>query len=142
MDIDPQYLPDVVADVMALPFPNHSAGTIYAGHLLEHIPLVRLPAALEEWRRVLRQDGELVIVGPDIDKAVEQNEPYWLLKQIIAHGEGPGAHAWTCSAGVLLAALLRCGWSAEEVDVATIRSPEYPNAEPDASWQVAFVCRP
>jgi predicted SAM-dependent methyltransferase len=132
---------DVVADCGRLPFADRSVDRLYAGHLLEHIPLAAVGTVLAEWRRVLRPGGDLMVVGPDIDRAVRQREPWWLLDSIIAHGEGPGGHAWTSSQGVLLDVLARCGWDAEPVEVAAVTMPEWPNPVPQAAWQLAVLAR-
>lgn len=54
---------DIEADVTSLPFESGSVDGILAKHLFEHIldPVV----ALREWRRVLKNDGLLVILAPD-----------------------------------------------------------------------------
>ena len=133
---------DVIADVGALPFADDSAERLYAGHLLEHIPLDHLGAVLAEWRRVLAPGGILGVVGPDIDRAVSQGEGQDLLLAIIAHGEGPGGHAWTCSARLVDYLLRLHGWTPEEVPVASLYPPEWPNPVPGAGWQLAFLVRP
>jgi SAM-dependent methyltransferase len=140
--LEQPYPVDVIADVGALPFPDGAAERLYAGHLLEHIPLPQLGAVLAEWRRVLAPGGELGIVGPDIDRAVLQGCPEWLLRAIVAHDPPPGGHAWTCSAGLLAYLLELHGWDAREVLVATITQPEWPNPAPDAAWQLAFLATP
>lgn len=142
VDCVEEYKPDVVADIGALPFGDHSAERMMASHVLEHIPLDVLGDVLTEWRRVLMPGGTLMLVGPDIDRAIAQNEPHWLLEQIIAHGDGPGGHAWTCSEGVLGHLLHASGWTWSSRDVATVRAPEWPNPQPDAAWQLAMECWP
>ncbi len=141
VDIDPQYSPDFVADVLDLPFPAASVEAIYAGHVLEHLPLPKVTEALREWRRLLQVGGTLMIVGPDIDRAIAGNEPAWLLQQIIAHGKPPAGHAWTCSTIVLSHLLTEAGWHVEEVDVRDVRFPTWPNADHSATWQLALLCQ-
>lgn len=142
VDSDPAHSPAVLADVGALPFDDDSAEALYAGHLLEHVPLAAIAPVLAEWRRVLASGGELVIVGPDIDRAVDQGEPAWLIAQIVAHGgDGPASHAWTCSETVLRHLLEQAGWTVQPVDVGTISEPEWPNYAPQARWQLALRCR-
>lgn len=126
--------------MILLPFPDASVEAIYAGHLCEHLSLALMAQAILEWRRVLAPDGVLMVVGPDIDRAVEQDEPHWLLEQIIRHGDGPGGHAWTCSETVLRQLLEFAGWLVEPVPVAEVRPPEWPNPEPNARWQLALRC--
>jgi predicted SAM-dependent methyltransferase len=141
VDVDPRHQPDVVADVADLPYPTASAARLYAGHMAEHLPLDVLGAVLAEWRRVLAPGGVLMLVGPDIDRAVEQRSPQWLLEAIVAHGDGPGAHQWTCSERVVLWLMRTHGWEAEPVDVATVTPPTWPNPCPTATWQYAIRCR-
>jgi len=47
---------------------SESADLIYACHVLEHIPYLDYPRILEEWHRVLNQNGILRISVPDFDK--------------------------------------------------------------------------
>ena len=56
-------LNDVEADVLVLPFENQSVSAILAKHLLEHI--IDPVKALIEWKRVLKNNGKLVILCPD-----------------------------------------------------------------------------
>jgi SAM-dependent methyltransferase len=140
-DLLPQDGLQLRCDVARLPFADASVAQLYAGHLLEHVPLGVLPLVLAEWRRVLAPGGELMVVQPDIDRAVRAREPWWLLESIIAHGDGPGGHAWTSSSAVLLHLLWTHGWEVDEVDVATVTEPEWPNVAPEAAWQVAVRCR-
>lgn len=142
VDIDPAYQPDVLADIGDLPFSDGAAECIFASHVLEHVPLPDLERVLAEWRRVLLPSGELVIVGPDIARAVHQGEPPNILEAIVEHGGPPHGHSWTCSEAVLRHLLALNGWESEPVDVSTIRPPQYPNAAPDARWQLALVAHP
>ena len=58
-------IPDVVADVRKLPYPDEYADFIYAGHLLEHFRWKETKELLTEWRRVLKTGGKLCITVPD-----------------------------------------------------------------------------
>ena len=59
---------DVVADISEpLPFEDRSAELIYAVHILEHFPTDQVPVLLRDWRRVLRDGGQLLIAVPDLD---------------------------------------------------------------------------
>lgn len=140
VDLDPQHTPDVVASVLALPFADNSCETLYAGHLCEHIDLRLLPTALHEWRRVLKPGGVLMLVGPDIDRAIQQRTGDGLYDAIIKHGDGLGGHAWTCSETVLAYLLEKEGWTVESLLVRDICSPEWPNIAPQAAWQYALRC--
>jgi len=56
VDIDPALEPDIVASVDSLPLPDSSVDTVLCAEVLEHIPFGRVPAALEELRRVAKND--------------------------------------------------------------------------------------
>jgi predicted SAM-dependent methyltransferase len=64
---------DVVADIaQPLPFEDGSVDLIYASHVLEHFPQDDISRILEQWRKVLRDGGELLIGVPDMDVIAEQ----------------------------------------------------------------------
>lgn len=63
---DPNIKADLVCDAAKLDtIPSDSVDFIYAGHLVEHYYPDTLPAALIEWRRVLKPGGQLAIITPD-----------------------------------------------------------------------------
>ncbi len=72
---------DVVADISEeLPFESGSADLIYAAHLLEHFPTDAVPGMLAEWRRVLKDGGQLLVAVPDIEaisKIIAERRPGW-----------------------------------------------------------------
>jgi ubiquinone/menaquinone biosynthesis C-methylase UbiE len=45
---------------------------IYAKYLIEHIHILNLKEYFFEWRRVLKKDGELVLIFPDFDKIISE----------------------------------------------------------------------
>jgi len=61
-----QSQPDIIADALNIPLPDESQDVIIATHILEHMldPL----RALQEWKRLLRLDGLLLLSVPDNDK--------------------------------------------------------------------------
>jgi glycosyltransferase involved in cell wall biosynthesis len=63
---DANVTPDVISDARNLPFLDDVFDFIYAGHLVEHLYYDRLPEYLIEWRRVLRPNGRLTVVVPDV----------------------------------------------------------------------------
>jgi predicted SAM-dependent methyltransferase len=69
--------PDVVANVLALPYENESADIIYAGHLIEHLEVEELYGALKHWRDILKPGGVLYLTFPDFEKAFEMWENGW-----------------------------------------------------------------
>jgi SAM-dependent methyltransferase len=63
---------DCVADLRAeLPFPDASFDYAVAIHVLPHIPLSGLVAALGRVRRVLKPGGVLRLALPDLEKAID-----------------------------------------------------------------------
>lgn len=58
---------DLQADCLQpLPFPDGSVDEILASDFLEHIPPNRTDAVLADWRRLLRDDGELMVRVPNL----------------------------------------------------------------------------
>lgn len=63
---------DCVADLRGdLPFPEASVDYAVAIHVLPHIRLDALPAALGRIRRILKPGGVLRLALPDLEKAIE-----------------------------------------------------------------------
>lgn len=64
----------VAADVLAvdlrkpLPFPDGSFEGVYASHVLEHLAPIEALALLRECRRVLRPEGTVRVVVPDLER--------------------------------------------------------------------------
>lgn len=66
-DIDPQVKPDIVGSITDLSMiPDASIDAIWSSHNLEHLHPFEVPAALAEFRRVLRPDGFALITLPDL----------------------------------------------------------------------------
>jgi ubiquinone/menaquinone biosynthesis C-methylase UbiE len=62
----------VKADVRKLPFKDNYADYILASEILEHIPLRDVKKTLEEWIRVLKPGGRMIIKVPDFDALVKE----------------------------------------------------------------------
>ncbi|UHQ21892.1 methyltransferase domain-containing protein [Lysobacter sp. 5GHs7-4] len=100
--------PDVRADVLHLPFPDNYADAVMAIHLLEHLFRWDAPAALREWRRVLKPGGLLILELPDLIKSCQnviaeagQRMGVWGLYGDPGYREPLMVHRW--------------GWTAEEL---------------------------
>lgn len=66
LDIDPATKPDIVASITDLGDigPFHA---LYSSHNLEHVYPHEVPVALREFRRVLTEDGFVLIFVPDLE---------------------------------------------------------------------------
>lgn len=70
IDICPAVNPDMVANVLSLPFEDCSVGEIYLGHTVEHLTLKEFELGMVEWKRVLVPGGKLTVTVPDIAKGL------------------------------------------------------------------------
>ena len=67
LDIDAAVQPDIVADITDMKMvESASFDAVYSSHNLEHLYPHQVPAALGEFRRVLRPEGYALIVLPDL----------------------------------------------------------------------------
>jgi SAM-dependent methyltransferase len=72
VDVDPAVQPDIIADLTDLsPIPDGSADAVWAAHCVEHLYEHQVSVALAEFRRVLRDDGFVCVIVPDL-QAVAQ----------------------------------------------------------------------
>jgi SAM-dependent methyltransferase len=138
---------DIRAAVTALPFRDATITRIYASHLLEHLDYTQdLPRALAEFGRVLTPDGQLCVVGPDIERAVLTGQPPHLLRSIVSwppeFGDttGPGGHRWTATGPLTERALTDAGFTARSYsgrlgDLVTLGWP----VAVTAAWQHGYL---
>lgn len=68
--------PDIESDVRKLPLPDDYADEAYAIHVLEHMYPWDIKSTLEEWKRVLKPGGTIVIEMPCLDKIL-----YWFTRE-------------------------------------------------------------
>jgi SAM-dependent methyltransferase len=67
VDVDPEVDPDVLADITDLAaIPSGFADAVWTAHCVEHLYLHQVPQALAEFRRILKDDGFLCLVVPDL----------------------------------------------------------------------------
>jgi SAM-dependent methyltransferase len=72
LDADPEVLPDVVGTMTDLGIvPDGSFDALYSSHGIEHLYWHEVPSALAEFKRVLNDNGFLVITCPDLQAAAE-----------------------------------------------------------------------
>jgi predicted SAM-dependent methyltransferase len=69
-------------EMSKLPYPDNSVDTIYASHVLEHVPHRQCGPTLKEWNRVLKPGGTLMVAVPTlelIDRAMQNpNTPRYM----------------------------------------------------------------
>ena len=66
VDMDESKHPDILADARDLPIEDCFADVVFASHLLEHISFRETISTLKEWIRVLKIDGRMVIIVPNL----------------------------------------------------------------------------
>jgi SAM-dependent methyltransferase len=72
VDIDASVRPDVLADLTDLsPIPAAVADAVWASHCIEHLYAHQVPAALTQFRRVLREDGFACMIVPDLQSVAQ-----------------------------------------------------------------------
>lgn len=62
--------PDMALDIRKLPFEDNSVDEILAVHVWEHFYLNEVDGIIEEWKRVLKEDGTLILEMPCLDKII------------------------------------------------------------------------
>ena len=84
VDIDPSVEPDIVADLTDLsPIPDSHADAVWASHCIEHLYEHQVMRALHEFRRVVRDDGFVCVIVPDLQSVANYvaadrlNEPIY-----------------------------------------------------------------
>jgi len=90
VDVDPDTQPDIVASIADLSsIPDGSVDAVWAAHCVEHLYPHDVPAALSEFRRVLRKTGFACIVVPDLQAIAEWIATDRLLETIYQSPAGP-----------------------------------------------------
>ena len=80
------YSPHVVSAnlIKGIPFPDNHFDVVYHSQVLEHIPKDNAPNFIKECYRVLKNDGILRVVVPDLENIVDEYK-LWLDKCIENH---------------------------------------------------------
>lgn len=70
LDIDPGVAPDIVSDMCDMSaVASGSVDAVFSSHNIEHLFIHQVPIALQEFRRVLKPNGFLVLLCPDLQAA-------------------------------------------------------------------------
>jgi predicted SAM-dependent methyltransferase len=69
LDVDPSVVPTVVGSVTDMKgfFKSQSFDAVWSSHALEHLFSHEVPEALREFKRVLKPDGFVLILCPDLE---------------------------------------------------------------------------
>lgn len=72
VDVDPRVKPDIVASATDLSqIGNGSIDAVWSSHQVEHLERFEIRACFDEFRRVLKPDGFVLIATPDISQIAE-----------------------------------------------------------------------
>jgi len=71
VDIREDVKPDYRCDLRMLPFANEEFDIVYSSHTLEHFARNEVGQVLDEWSRILKKDGEMRLVLPNIKWAAK-----------------------------------------------------------------------
>ncbi len=124
LDADPAVEPDFVAPAHDLSLvAEASMDAVFSSHCIEHLYLDQAVPALKEWRRVLKDDGFLLLVCPDLQAAAEMIakdqlfaeaycgiRPYDIVfshQGLVAQGRAAGHHWMEHRSGYTLTSLLQ-----------------------------------
>ena len=72
VDIREEVHPDYRCDLRQLPFAAKEFDIVHSSHTLEHFSREEVPNVLKEWVRILKDDGELRLIIPNVGWAAEQ----------------------------------------------------------------------
>jgi SAM-dependent methyltransferase len=72
LDIDPAVRPDILCSITDMsPVASASADAVWSSHNLEHVHRHEVPLALQEFIRVLKPGGLLLLTLPDLQQVAE-----------------------------------------------------------------------
>lgn len=118
VDIEQAVNPDIVADLTDLsPIETGTADALWSSHCIEHLYQAQVPGALQEFHRILKDDGFAVILVPDLQAVADRIVADKFDEPIYNSGMGPvSAHDMFYGFGPSIAAgqtsmAHRCGFT-------------------------------
>lgn len=128
-----------------LPWPPASIDRVFAGHVLEHMHYTQCLDLLSALRPCMRPGGQILVVGPDLVKAMEMAAAGHVL-EVPLEGIRDGScrwpgdeHRWAPDAASTGALLELAGWvQVTTLDVAATDGM-WPVAYRQLSWQYAVT---
>lgn len=141
---------DEIVDLRGpLPWSKKSFQHVYAGHVLEHLPLENVVPLLARLLPLMTDDGTMVAVGPDINRASQLLRTEGILdgdvtmddlKYGLTRWDGD-QHHWECIPELMIQQFKYAGWH----DVHEIEMRDLPEIWPVAvawpRWQCAVYAR-
>lgn len=138
---------DEIVDITKkLPWPKNSILHAYMGHVLEHITYAQAKAFLKRLRPLVQSHGQILIVGPDVNKAAELAREGTLsmpLDMIRFGGKRwPGdEHRWESTAELTIKLLQDTGWlDVQNVGIHNVAA-FWPVVDRNETWQCAITAR-
>lgn len=90
LDIDPDATPDIVASMLDMAaVPDAAVDGVFSSHNIEHLQPHEVALALGEFRRVLKDDGWLVLTCPDLESVCRAVADGRLLEPLYISPVGP-----------------------------------------------------
>lgn len=139
---------DLTLDLVDDPMPWGPATVlhIYMGHVLEHLPYERCFDLLTHLRAAVRPEGQVMVVGPDVEVAQRMAEAGALDVTLDSLRYGadrwPGdEHLWECTAAKVVTLFEETGWvDIQNVGIANVAA-FWPVADRRPQWQCAIAAR-
>ncbi len=115
---------DLVTDITDLPYEDDSVDEIHGIHVFEHLQRYDAVKALNEWYRVLKPGGKLVLEMPSLEKIAQlivdgEKNPRLTTMGLFGDPRDPNkhmAHQWGWAADELLAEMWANGFDAEVLE--------------------------
>lgn len=90
LDIDPNVQPDIVCSMLDMnSIEDQSFDALYSSHNIEHLYPYQVATALNEFKRVLKPEGFLIMTCPDLQAACEKIVEGKLLDPLYQSPGGP-----------------------------------------------------
>lgn len=90
LDIDPANKPDILGSMLEMPaVADGGVDAVFSSHAIEHLYPDEVPQALQEFKRVLKPNGLLVITCPDLQAAASMIAEGRLLETAYVSPGGP-----------------------------------------------------
>ena len=132
-----EWMPDIVASVLAMPFENGMFEQVYMGHVMEHLPIEEIAPAMLEVFRVCKPKAKICIVGPDIEKTAVM-EPAAMHVNLHGGNRWSGdEHRWHSTTARMVRHLSNAGVAVQEVPLQQVADDGWPIVSTIA-WQFAL----